>query len=402
MSQTITFGGSVFTFPYGDTLLPGQRLNIGQGLISIDNSYIAIMQPDGNFVVYDACNTNVTSSALWATGTNGKGGNFLNYQTDGNLVVYTSSNSAVWASNTNGKNSTRIIQQIDGNFVIYNGNTPVWSINKSSSRQCINEKNCIENVQGTYTYSPCSAFDTTYCSSNPLNSFCQTVFKSNNPSVLSQYMINTCFRKDSSGNYPNITNPYCVQFMTENETLSESYLKDFCQDKMNTSSDDSICGCFYPETVYNSYYSTLASLYNIPSGLLDPQPACSFDKCVMAGIKPAHTCTSTEIVNCINKVNINNDGTIGGINISPSNECGITNTDSGGTTGPVTVNTPPGTTGVAVNTVQCTANSDCATNNLNKYIKVCSSNSCTYNKKTIAIITIVILIIIVSVVAMYS
>jgi hypothetical protein len=43
----------------------------------------ALMQPDGNFVCYDA-----TGHAFWATGTNGHPGSDIILQDDGNLVVY--------------------------------------------------------------------------------------------------------------------------------------------------------------------------------------------------------------------------------------------------------------------------------------------------------------------------
>jgi hypothetical protein len=54
------------------------------------------MQGDGNFVVYDA-----HGAAVWATGTNGSGGNVLAVQNDGNLVIYAGP-VAVWATNTGG------------------------------------------------------------------------------------------------------------------------------------------------------------------------------------------------------------------------------------------------------------------------------------------------------------
>jgi hypothetical protein len=57
----------------------------------------AIMQDDGNFVVYDA-----NDSALWATATN-PNGSFIAVQNDGNLVVYDAGGSAHWASNTTGQ-----------------------------------------------------------------------------------------------------------------------------------------------------------------------------------------------------------------------------------------------------------------------------------------------------------
>ena len=55
----------------------------------------AIMQTDGNFVLYDADGT-----ALWATGTWNNPGAWIVLQDDGNLVVYTSAHASLWASDT--------------------------------------------------------------------------------------------------------------------------------------------------------------------------------------------------------------------------------------------------------------------------------------------------------------
>lgn len=60
----------------------------------------AIMQNDGNFVVYSG---GCSATALWASGTNGSGGVQVVMQTDGNLVIYDASNSPKWATGTNGR-----------------------------------------------------------------------------------------------------------------------------------------------------------------------------------------------------------------------------------------------------------------------------------------------------------
>jgi hypothetical protein len=72
----------------------------GGGAIWASNTYLsqgyaAIMQNDGNFVLYD-----VNGRALWASGTYGHAGDTVAVQNDGNLVVYNSSGGALWASNT--------------------------------------------------------------------------------------------------------------------------------------------------------------------------------------------------------------------------------------------------------------------------------------------------------------
>ena len=55
---------------------------------------IAIMQDDGNFVLYDQDN-----EPVWASNTGGNPGAYLAVQDDGNVVVY-QDGSPLWATNT--------------------------------------------------------------------------------------------------------------------------------------------------------------------------------------------------------------------------------------------------------------------------------------------------------------
>lgn len=111
-----------------DTLNIGDTLPANDYLQSNNGSYRLYMQGDGNLVL-----RNAASSALWATGTHGKGGVRVNMQGDGNLVMYTSGAQAVWATGTNGKGGVRATLRDDGNFVVLNSsNTALWSSNSGS------------------------------------------------------------------------------------------------------------------------------------------------------------------------------------------------------------------------------------------------------------------------------
>jgi hypothetical protein len=80
------------------TLYAGQRLTAGQYLIW--SRWKAIMQRDGNFVVYR------DGRPCAATGTNGKGDSrsYIIMQADGNLVLYKYNHGpALWASGTNSR-----------------------------------------------------------------------------------------------------------------------------------------------------------------------------------------------------------------------------------------------------------------------------------------------------------
>jgi hypothetical protein len=55
----------------------------------------AVMQSDGNFVVYDLEQS--PAAPVWATHTDGNSGAYLNAQGDGNLVIYSASNAVLWS-----------------------------------------------------------------------------------------------------------------------------------------------------------------------------------------------------------------------------------------------------------------------------------------------------------------
>jgi hypothetical protein len=128
-------------------LTPNQYLDAGQFLYSSTKNCWLTMQHDGNLVVYDAA-----GQPLWASNTRGSGGVRAIMQTDGNFVVYKSYTSmapsqAVWASGTYGNPGAWITMQNDGNLVIYSqiipanpnnvysapSDRPLWASNSASN-----------------------------------------------------------------------------------------------------------------------------------------------------------------------------------------------------------------------------------------------------------------------------
>ncbi len=73
---------------------PDQSLFTNQTLFN--NGFTAILQADGNFVIYDP-----QGGVKWATGTVGSGGvRFTFQESDGNVVLYTANDEPVWASHS--------------------------------------------------------------------------------------------------------------------------------------------------------------------------------------------------------------------------------------------------------------------------------------------------------------
>lgn len=55
----------------------------------------AVMQHDGNFVVYDV--EDGVAVPVWSTHTDGNPGAYLNVQDDGNMVIYSATNAVLWS-----------------------------------------------------------------------------------------------------------------------------------------------------------------------------------------------------------------------------------------------------------------------------------------------------------------
>jgi PA14 domain/Bacterial pre-peptidase C-terminal domain len=87
--------------------------------IKSNNNNRLDFQADGNLVVY-----NSQGRALWATGTHGTNVDRFAVQADGNMVLYAGSK-AVWASDTSGNPGDRLSVQADGNVVVYRANGQV-------------------------------------------------------------------------------------------------------------------------------------------------------------------------------------------------------------------------------------------------------------------------------------
>ena len=117
----------------GDVLHDDHGLKQGYALKALNKEYYAVMQPDGNFVVYQG-SLFVQGNAIWASNTQfkGTGPYHLDMQKDGNLVIYDKDNKPTWASLTynKGQNGYRLVMQDDRNLVLYDGtNKALWASN---------------------------------------------------------------------------------------------------------------------------------------------------------------------------------------------------------------------------------------------------------------------------------
>ena len=107
-----------------DALSANKWLTAGQYIRSNDWRYTAVMQSDGNFVVYAA-----GGRPIWASNTGGNTGAKLVVQGDNNIVIYRSDGRAIWSTSTSNSGLNTLIMQNDGNLVGHADSIPKWASN---------------------------------------------------------------------------------------------------------------------------------------------------------------------------------------------------------------------------------------------------------------------------------
>lgn len=104
-------------------LLPGEVILPGAFIRSESGRFRLSYQGDGNLVLYD----DGTGTVLWTTNTAGTGPGRAILQLDGNFVVYDPDGRPVWASGTVDNTNGFLLLQNDGNLVIFrSGGEPIW------------------------------------------------------------------------------------------------------------------------------------------------------------------------------------------------------------------------------------------------------------------------------------
>lgn len=115
--EVIRFPSAVCGIMHGD-----EGLRAGEEYSSCDRRFILKMQNDGNLVLY------MGKNPLWATNTAGAGTAQAIMQRDGNFVLYDTKGRPVWATNTLDASGAYFAVQDDGNLVVYTSSgKPVWA-----------------------------------------------------------------------------------------------------------------------------------------------------------------------------------------------------------------------------------------------------------------------------------
>lgn len=104
----------------------GELLQKGDSLVSYNGVYHLVMQDDGNLVLYYFSTDTPNAPGMqiiarsFDTGTRGKG-QYAAVQHDGNLAVYTSSNTWAWQAGTGGKTVANYRLVLEDNGRLYLG-----------------------------------------------------------------------------------------------------------------------------------------------------------------------------------------------------------------------------------------------------------------------------------------
>jgi hypothetical protein len=105
-----------------DRLNPGDSLPVGGSIPSLDGRFTLTLQADGNLVLYHTGG----APAGWATGTVGRAVTQAIMQADGNFVLYGPAG-PIWSTGTHGHPGSYLVVQNDGNVVIFGPGGPLWS-----------------------------------------------------------------------------------------------------------------------------------------------------------------------------------------------------------------------------------------------------------------------------------
>jgi hypothetical protein len=116
-TSALLFAAALFTTDtaFARALNPGDSLSVGETLASEDGKYAAVMQGDGNFVVY---RNDGSGRAVWSTRTTGRGAVRATLQHNGDFTLTNAAGGLVWRAKTNGPNRVAAVSE-HGRFMVF-------------------------------------------------------------------------------------------------------------------------------------------------------------------------------------------------------------------------------------------------------------------------------------------
>lgn len=142
-------------------IVTGEKMVMGDQLVSANGKFKFVFQKDGNCVVY-----NVDSgAALWSTGTAKQtSADRLVLQNDHNLVLYTSANKALWNSKTSDRyvDESRLVMQDTGLLELIHDGDVVWQSTPAGENKGNVLKKGVELNKGDWLLSKNGEFKTIF------------------------------------------------------------------------------------------------------------------------------------------------------------------------------------------------------------------------------------------------
>lgn len=107
-----------------------QKLDRNDYLESANRNYRLTLDKNGDLVLSNL----LEDEELWSSDTGGNDSEYLVFEDDGNLVLYTKSEEVVWQSNTKDTGADKLMLHNNGNLVLYNDDSAVWSTTLNMSK----------------------------------------------------------------------------------------------------------------------------------------------------------------------------------------------------------------------------------------------------------------------------
>lgn len=143
-----------------------------------------------------------------------------------------------------------------------------------------------------------------------------------------------CFDPDGSPSKEFARRRACLDFFNDPQIQAKnSKLETYCQTAKvvpdpatGRPADDDLCGCFRAQSFYTAYGDAVAKQWNIPPGLIDSRPGCSYPGCRSAlvqkqsSVTTDNPCKKVNIAVCLQQATVNANGQITG-NVNISQDC---------------------------------------------------------------------------------
>ncbi len=107
----------------------GGRMDVGDTILSCDGSHRLEFQSDGNLVLYRS-----GGGATWASDTVDMGADAVRFQSDGNIVIRDGAGRSLWSTSTHGTAASSLVVHDDGRLQVHaDDGTVVWDAALDSS-----------------------------------------------------------------------------------------------------------------------------------------------------------------------------------------------------------------------------------------------------------------------------